>query len=234
MKLYASACPRCAERKIRRVMDRLASHAVRSCAARLAVVAVLGLHGAAAHAQAQDTKPTATGVRNSIALTADDRESIIRRVLAHPDVTAQAPGHRLVGIRATAETAGGSGAARAIFSVVLFDHTALEARRVQIDATSGRILRNERLPGRPQSSPAEVEDAIAIVRRDADLARQLDAGAVFDGGFIVDDPAGSRRRMLQFKMMTADRRSPIRTITVDLTRREIAAAAGNPPPRPVR
>ena len=206
-------------------MARDTSHPVCRCAARLAVVAALGLHGAAAPAQAQETKSTATGVRSSIALTAEDRESIIRRVLVHPEVTSQAAGHRLVGIRVTAGMADGPAAASAIFTVVLFDHTALEARRVQIDAISGLVLRNERLPGRPQSSPAEVEDAIAIVRRDARLARQLDAGAVLDGGFIVDDPAGSSRRMLQFKMMTADRRSPIRTITVDLTRREIAAVS---------
>jgi hypothetical protein len=226
-----------AERKMpAHVMESITSHAVRSGAARLAVFAALGLLGTAG--QAQDTKSTATGVRNSIALSAEDREAIIRRVLAHPDVTTQAPGHRLVGIRATAGTADGPAAASAIFTVVLFDHTALEARRVQIDAASGRILRNDRLPGRPQSSPAsspaEVEDAIGIVRRDDDLARQLDAGAVLDGGFIVDDPAGSRRRMLQFKMMTADRRSSIRTITVDLTRREIAADAGAPQPGSVR
>ena len=222
-----------AERKIRRVMDSLTSPAVRSCAARLAVFAALGLLDAAAYAQAQDTQSAASGVRNSIALAADDREAIIRRVLAHPDVTAQAPGHRLVVIRATPGTADRSGAANTIFTIVLFDHTALEARRVQFDAVSGRILRNERLPGRPQSSPAEVAEAIRIVRRDADLARQLDAGAVLDGGFIVDDPAGSRRRMLQFRMMTADRRSPIRTITVDLTRREITNA-GDPQPRSMR
>ena len=188
---------------------------------RVAAVAVIAFLIAAAPSRGQDAKPA------SAALAGRDRADAIERVLAHPEITAQAPGHRLVAIRSAGSTrVDASGAARTILTVVLFDHTALEARRVEIDAETNRVLRNERLSGRPQSSRAEVAEAAAIIRRDAALARRLDDGAVLDGGFIVDDPAGSRRRMLQFKMMTADRRSLIQTVTVDLTRGELAARAG--------
>jgi hypothetical protein len=159
-----------------------------------------------------------------VPLTTEARRDLARWVLAQRSVIQIAPGHRLAAIRvAAATTADASGKARTIVTAVLFDHTALEARRVTMDGTSGEILSDERLPGRPQSSADEFEEAVQIVRRDAELARLLDGGAVLDGGFIVDDPGGSRRRMIQLKLMSADRRTPLRTITVDLTRRRLAA-----------
>jgi hypothetical protein len=192
-----------------------------ACWRRVAAIAALAFLIAAAPARGQATKSTPA------ALAENNRADAMQRVLAHPEIVAQARGHRLVAIRSTGSTTvDASGAARTILTVVLFDHTALEARRVAIDAETNQVLRNERLPGRPQSSQAEVGEAIAIIRRDAALARRLDGGAVLDGGFIVDDPAGSLRRMLQFKMMTADRRSLIETVTVDLTRRQLAARVG--------
>ena len=151
--------------------------------------------------------------------SADTGEQLIARVLAHPDLPQRAAGHRLVPIRA--ENAGGKAAATV--TVVLFDHTALEARRVTMDRATNRLLSNEPLPGRPQRSDRELADAIAIVRGDPALARFLADGAVLDGGFIVDDPGGSRRRMIQLKLMRADRRALLRSIVVDLTRGEIAS-----------
>lgn len=50
-------------------------------------------------------------------------------------------------------------------------------------------------------------------------------GAVLDGGFVVDDPRGSRRRMIQLKLMNANRRALLRSILVDLTAGEIASAS---------
>ena len=110
-------------------------------------------------------------------------------------------------------------------TIVLFDHTALEARRVTLDSATNRLLLNELLPGRPQRSDREFADAASIVRRDPSLAQLLDDGAVLDGGFIVDDPGGSRRRVIQMKLISADRRTPLRTVLVDLTRGQIASVA---------
>jgi hypothetical protein len=158
------------------------------------------------------------------------RSDLLRWALAHPGVTREAPGHRLAGIRVTAAetteasslTTNASRTTKTAVTIVLFDHTALEARRVVIDAVSGDILANKLLPGHPQSSHEELEEAEQIVRRDRDLASLLNQGAILDGGFIVDDPAGSRRRMLQFKLLSGNRLTLLQSITVDLTRRVIA------------
>lgn len=150
------------------------------------------------------------------------RAQLAERVLAHRDLPQRAAGHRLVPIRVTAGDANDSKrSAKETLSVVFFDHTALEARRVIYDAATDRLFDNEPLSGRPQRSDRELADAIAIVRRDRSLARLLEEGAVLDGGFIVDDPGGSRRRMLELKMSRADRRTLLRSIVVDLTRSEI-------------
>jgi hypothetical protein len=190
-------------------------------------VAALGLIAAgavAAPADNQDEKPAAALVERGIPLTAQARSDILQRVLAHPGVAQAVPGHRLAGIRVTAgSTTNPSGETKTIVTVVLFDHTALEARRVVIDAISNELLANDLLPGRPQSSREEVQEAVEIVRRDPDLARLLDQGGVLDGGFIVDDPVGSRRRMIQLKLLTTDRQTLLRSITVDLTLRVIAS-----------
>ena len=198
---------------------------IRPCAAVLAL-GLIGSGAAAAAGPLHDDKNAAAALTaRGRPLTAETRKEILRRVLAHPGVTRQAPGHRLAGIRVTVENAkDGAGETRTVATVVLFDHTAGEARRVIMDTISGELLANVRLRGRPQGSPEEFEEAARIVRRDPELARLLDQGGVLDGGFIVDDPAGSRRRMMQLKLLSADRLSLLRSITVDLTRRRIASS----------
>ncbi len=168
----------------------------------------------------QEGKSTAAPTR-TVPLAAAARARLAAQVLAHPDLPQRERGHRLAAIRVTAEDT--ANAARTVVTVVLFDHTALEARRIVLDATTNRLLLNERLPGRPQRSDGELAEAVAIVRRDAALGRLLDEGGVLDGGFIVDDPGGSRHRMIQLKLMTADRRALLRSIVVDLTAGEIAS-----------
>jgi hypothetical protein len=196
----------------------------RSRAAVLAVgLLVAGTVAAARPSQDAGEKPAAELVPRGLPVGAEARKDLLQRVLAHPGVALRAPGHRLAGIRLTVGTANDtSGPPRAIATVVLFDHTAGAARRVLFDVVSGDVLANTRLPGRPQGSREEFEEAAEIVRREPGLARLLDEGGVLDGGFIVDDPAGSRRRMMQLKLLSADRRTLLRSITVDLTRGAIA------------
>jgi hypothetical protein len=200
-----------------------------------ALVSLALMTAAAGSSSAQTAKPDPALVQRPIPLTSAARASLAQWVLAHPAVQQSTPGHRLAAIRVTAADATDpAGKTRTIVTAVLFDHTALEARRITIDANSNGILSSERLPGAPQSSIEERGEAVAIVRRNAEFARLLDRGAVLDGGFIVADPAGSRRRMIQLKLMSADRHTLLRSITVDLTRQEmaatsIAAAAGARP-----
>ena len=175
----------------------------------------------------QDGKANVPVVRHAVPLSAGVRAQLAARVLSHPNLPQRQSGHRLAVIRVTAADTGDSAAiAKTLVTVVLFDHTALEARRVLIDPVTNQLLLNERLPGRPQSSDAERDEAVAIVRRDPGLARLLDDGGVLDGGFIVDDPRGSRRRIMDLKLMSADRRALLRSILVDLTAGEVALVSG--------
>lgn len=175
---------------------------------------------------AQDSKPKAPLVRSVVPLSADASAQVAARVLAHPDLPQRGGGHRLAAIRVNAEEAAEPGdTAKTVITVVLFDHTALEARRVTLDPATNQLLRNELMPGRPQRSDQELAEAVSLVQRDPALARLLADGGVLDGGFIVDDPGGSRRRMIQMKLISADRRTPLRTILVDLTRRQIASVS---------
>lgn len=192
--------------------------------------AILGIGliaGAAAPArplQAAQGKTGAELVPRGLPLEAVARQDILQRVLTHPGVARHAPAHRLAAIRLTrGQATDASGETRTIATVVLFDHTVGEARRVLLDLDTGELLANRLLPGRPQGSREEFEEAARIIRRDPGLARLLDEGGVLDGGFIVADPGGSRRRMMQLKLLSADRLTLLRSITVDLTRGEIAA-----------
>lgn len=187
----------------------------------MSILFAIGLAAIAAAmpAAVQEGKSDAAAAR-SVALSAAERTRLAARVLAHPDLPQRAQGHRLAAIRVTAEST--TAAAQMIVTVLVFDHTALEARRIMLDAATNRLLLNERLPGRPQRSDDELAEAVGIVRGDPALARLIVEGAVLDGGFVVDDPDGSRRRMIQLKLMSADRRALLRTIVVDLTARRIA------------
>lgn len=190
---------------------------------RLSVVVVLALTLAnAIDARGQADKITAEGTQRSVTLSGNERISAIGRVLAHPGVNGSASGHRLAGIRAIATTTNVSGQSRSILTVILFDHTALETRSVSIDTVTNALIADQVVSGHPQRSPEELEEASVIIRQDEAIDRLLDRGAVLDGGFIVDDPGGSRRRMIQFKLVSGDRRTLLRTITVDLTLQRVA------------
>ena len=182
---------------------------------------------AAAPSQNPDEKPERGRVHRSVPATDEARTAILRWAITHPNVVRRAPGHRLTAVRMTlGNVAEPTGRTRTIATIVLFDHTAGEARRVEIDTVSGEVLDDQRLAGRPQSSREEFQDAVRIIRGDAELARLLDDGGVLDGGFIVDDPAGSPRRIIQLKLLSRDRFTLLRAITVDLTRGVIASSSG--------
>jgi hypothetical protein len=211
--------------------------ALRGQCAWIAALALLLLTlggGARAGAEADgkpksDGKPESNFVPGGAPPTEEQRQKILKRVLSHPRILQGNAGHRLKGLRITLGTIRASGGqTKAVAMVVLFDHTAGEASRVLLDTVTGDVLSADRLPGRPQGSPEEFEEAVKIVRADSVLAPVLEAGGVLDGGFIVDDRGGSRRRLMQLKLLSADRQSTLRTIHVDLTRGTIASVAVPP------
>ena len=104
-------------------------------------------------------------------------------------------------------------------ALIVFDYSTGTASRVVLDAAGRKVLREQKLPGRPQSSRQEFHDAIEIVRRDPRLGHFLTNAAVPEGGFIVDGPPDhpSQDRYIQVRLLSPDRRSLLRLVLVDLT-----------------
>lgn len=104
-------------------------------------------------------------------------------------------------------------------TLIVFNYATGTASRIVLDGSSRKVLREQTLPGRPQSSRKEFREAIEIVRRDRKLGHFITSGAVPEGGFIVDGPAGhpSQDRYIQVRLLSPDRRSLLRLVLVDLT-----------------
>jgi hypothetical protein len=104
-------------------------------------------------------------------------------------------------------------------ALIVFDYATGTASRIVLDGSSRKVLREQILPGRPQSSRKEFREAIEIVSRDRKLGHFITSGAVPEGGFIVDGPSGhpSQDRYIQVRLLSPDRRSLLRLVLVDLT-----------------
>lgn len=109
-------------------------------------------------------------------------------------------------------------------TVVVFNYSTGKATRLTMDRSNDLVLREERLPGRPQPSEEEREEARQVVRADSELGRMLAGGSVLEGGFVVDAPEGQslRHRFIQFQILTSDRLSLERLVIVNLTSGSIA------------
>jgi hypothetical protein len=109
--------------------------------------------------------------------------------------------------------------------ITRFDHASGTASRIVLDEISGKVLQEQTYPGRPQSSRYEFHDAVMVIRCDLALGQLIAEGAVVEGGFIVDGPAGhpASHRYIQMRLLSADRRSLLRIALVDLTERVIAS-----------
>ena len=104
-------------------------------------------------------------------------------------------------------------------TLFVFDYATGTASRIVLDGTRQKVLRQQKLPGRPQSSRKEFQEAIEIVHRDRKLGHFVTNGAVPEGGFIVDGPPDypSQDRYIQVRLLSPDRRSLLRLVLVDLT-----------------
>jgi len=206
-------------------------------------LAVMMTAGASAAAPQDSDKPSdSRAKRRSLEVTEEWRKAFFTWALSHPPITERARGHRLAGIRLTLdEISDASNGSTSIATIVLFDHTAGEARQIEIDVSTGDVLADRTLSGRPQRSREELNDAIKIIRGDDELARLLRQGAVVDGGFIVsdDDPDDGRHglarassaaphRLIQLKLLSRDRFTLLRSIVVDLTAGVIASSGTGP------
>lgn len=109
---------------------------------------------------------------------------------------------------------------------IRFDHASGMASRVVIDEGSGKVLQQQIYAGRPQSSWREFQDAVCIIGSDPTVGRLIAEGALAEGGFIVDGPAGHRasHRYIQIRLLSPDRQHLLRVVLVDLTERAVASA----------
>jgi hypothetical protein len=114
-------------------------------------------------------------------------------------------------------------------TMIRFDYASGTASRVVVDETDGRVLRDQKYPGRPQSSRQEFREAVSIIGDDSALGSLVAGGAVSEGGFIVDGPSGhpGNDRYIQIRLLSPDRRSLLRVVLVDLTERAVASARGS-------
>ena len=110
---------------------------------------------------------------------------------------------------------------------IAFDYTSGTATRTVRDEETGAVLSEERLPGRPQSSREEFEEAVESISREKNLSGLLSAGAITEGGFIVDGPPDhpTQHRYIQIRLLTPDRGKVLRVVVFDLTIGAVASAS---------
>jgi len=175
------------------------------------------------------------------AFTETERRAVIAWAMAQPKVIAAVAGRRTRLLRVWSDVAKGEAGPYRRATLMLRDYEAGIAREVTIDLATGRIEMRE-LAGVPPSE-GEIEEGMAIVRRDPALARFVeDPGLRLMGGFhnrgaYEDDPC-AREICLDFAFMRPGYgKGPARYVIVNLTRRVVAnhdfrgAALGEPPAR---
>jgi hypothetical protein len=160
-----------------------------------------------------------------------ESQQIIQKILANPGLQFRRSGDRIRGLRVISEIDDKESrfrirANRRKAEVTLVNYNQGKAYRVIVDPNTGVIARQEELPGRPQSSLAEREEAKQIIRQDAEHASLLTPGVLVEGGFAVVPPPNTdpKHRYVQMHLVNSDRHSFLRIVTLDLTTGKIVAS----------
>src|SRR4029453_10335015 len=150
-----------------------------------------------------------------------ERTKIAQEVLMHPDLRSLASQGRVraLAVKPHVPEKDEPSKEANLADVLLFSYGDGQAYRILYDSAAQRVLRQDPLPGRPQPSQEEINEARDLIRSDPTHAQLLTAGNVLEGGFAVDGPRGSptRDRFVQLQMISPDRKNFVRIITVDLT-----------------
>lgn len=173
-------------------------------------------------------------------ITEKERREIVSWALSRPEFRAKTAGHRTRVLRVwTDAVKDEKGTSRRNF-VLVRDYEAGVAREIGADAGGGNLEIRELLGVQP--SAEEIEEGMAIVRRDPALTRfARNPRLELIGGFHTrstysDDPC-SREICLDFAFMRPNYEGPERYVVVNLTRGVVAnhdlrgARPGAPPPR---
>ena len=177
---------------------------------------------------------------SSPGITEKERRDLVAWALSRPAVREKTAGHRTRVLRVWSDAVKGEkGVSRRNF-VLLRDYESGVAREVSADEGGGNLEIRELVGVQP--SVEEIEEGMAIVRRDPALARFVrDPGLELLGGFhdrssYANDPC-SREICLDFAFMKPSYAGPARYVIVNLTRGEVAhhdfrgARPGTPPAR---
>ena len=163
-------------------------------------------------------------------LTPKERAQVVAKLLSNPRISEGLKGHKIRVLRVVHwvgdEESNPNTFGRHIASSFLFDYTLGAATRFDMDVSNGDLVDERLLPGHPERSDEEFQEAIKIIQGYPEYATLLQAGGVLDGGFIVDGPPGTspRNRFIQMKLLTSDRHRLLWTIVVDLTAGLVASA----------
>jgi hypothetical protein len=160
-----------------------------------------------------------------------ESQQIIQKVLANPSFQFRRSSDRVRGLRVISDIDNKESrfrlrANKRRAEATFVNYNQGRAYRVLVDPSTGVIARQEELPGRPQSSSSEREEAKQIMSKDPELAALLTPGVLVEGGFAVVPPPNTdpKHRYLQMHIVSSDRRSFLRIVTLDLTNGKIAAS----------
>lgn len=174
------------------------------------------------------------------AFTQTEREALASWALGQPEVKRAVAGHRTRLLRVWSDVAKGPGGSYRRAVVLLRDYDAGKAIEVSTNLTTSAIDVRELMGIQP--SEDEIEEGMAIVRRDRKLAALVEnRGLKLMGGFHTvslhaDDPC-SREVCLDFAFMKPNYGGPARYVIVNLSRGIVAhhdfrgSRPGEPPAR---
>jgi hypothetical protein len=157
-------------------------------------------------------------------LSADQRRTLLQAALKDERVVAFAKGQRVRALSVSTEEVEKDGEPSVVAVAVVVNYGTGQAVRVRMAPDTGRVESVEPLPGRPQSSAEERQEAEAILKVSAEITPLLSGNAVLRGGFVVDPPAGAPAtgRYLEYHIVTADGRSFVAEVVVDLAAKRVA------------
>ena len=158
-------------------------------------------------------------------ITEKERRELVAWALSRPEFQAKTAGHRTRVLRVWSDAVKGENGVSRRNIVLVRDYDAGVAREVSADEGGGNVEIREVVGVQP--SAEEIEEGMAIVRRDPALARFVrDPDLELHGGFHSrsphsDDPC-SREICLDFAFMRPNYAGPARYVIVNLTRGVVA------------
>jgi hypothetical protein len=158
-------------------------------------------------------------------ITEKERRELVAWATSRPEFRAKTAGHRTRVLRVWSDAVKGEKGVSRRNIVLVRDYDAGVAREVSADEAGGNLEIREVVGVQP--SAEEIEEGMAIVRRDPALARFVrDPDLELHGGFhsrspSSDDPC-SREICLDFAFMRPSYAGPARYVIVNLTRGVVA------------